>query len=185
VGQAGVSGNGSGFTSGNPNAPQGSQVAFLQNSGSFSQAVTLTAGSYAISFSAAQRATYQNSSQTFQVLVDSVVVEYLTPASTSYATFTTNVFTIAAGVHTITFAGLNPNGGQNTAFIDQVTLSTAAPPAGKLAFLRNAFADGSHSVRQSMRLGDMLPGEDLVDFVIMKRNGRGRRMPLIRVGALP
>ena len=73
MGQAGVSGNGSGFTSGNPNAPQGSQVAFLQNAGSFSQAVTLTAGSYAISFSAAQRATYQSSTQTFQLLIDGVV----------------------------------------------------------------------------------------------------------------
>src|SRR5260370_160239 len=128
VGQAGVSGNGSGFTSGNPNAPQGSQIAVLQNAGSFSQELTLTAGFYAISFSAAQRATYQSSTQTFQLLIDGVALASFTPASTSYATFTTNVFTIADGVHTITFFGLNPNGGQNTAFIDQVTLNTAPPP---------------------------------------------------------
>src|SRR5262249_20176351 len=79
AGQAGVSGNGSGFTSGNPNAPQGSQVVFLQNTGSFSQAVTLSAGSYVVTFSASQRATYQDSSQTFQVQIDGTVVGTFTP----------------------------------------------------------------------------------------------------------
>ena len=55
-GSAGLAGNGSDFTSGNPNAPQGSQVAFLQETGSISQAVNFAAaGSYLISFSAAQR----------------------------------------------------------------------------------------------------------------------------------
>ena len=38
-GDAGVAGNGSGFTSGNPNAPEGTQVGFLQETGSFSQVV--------------------------------------------------------------------------------------------------------------------------------------------------
>src|SRR6185436_6156614 len=51
VGEAGVSGNGSGFTSGNPAAPQGGQVAFVQRVGTLSQAVTLAAGTYAVSFS--------------------------------------------------------------------------------------------------------------------------------------
>jgi uncharacterized repeat protein (TIGR01451 family) len=129
VGQAGVSGNGSGFTSSNPNAPQGSQVAFLQNKGSFSQTVTLTAGSYTVSFSAAQRATYQSSSQTFQVQIDGVVMGTFTPSSTSYATLTTSVFTLAAGVHTVTFVGLDPNGGDNTAFVDQVALTAQSQPA--------------------------------------------------------
>jgi uncharacterized repeat protein (TIGR01451 family) len=124
VGQAGVSGNGSGFTSGNPNAPQGSQVALLQNTGSFSQAVTLSAGSYAITFSAAQRATFQSTSQTFQVQVDGVSEGSFTPAGITYATLTTSKFTITAGVHTIAFVGLNPNGGDNTAFIDQVVMTT-------------------------------------------------------------
>ena len=55
-GGAGISGNNSGFTSGNPPAPQGVQVAFLQSTGSFSQIVTgWAAGSYMLTFSAAQR----------------------------------------------------------------------------------------------------------------------------------
>jgi uncharacterized repeat protein (TIGR01451 family) len=132
VGQAGVSGNGSGFTSSNPSAPQGSQVAFLQNAGSFSQTLTLAAGTYAISFSAAQRAAYQSSSQTFQVRIDSVVVGTFTPSGSAYATFTTRSLTVAAGIHTIAFVGLNPNGGDNTALIDQVAVNTAPPPPAQL-----------------------------------------------------
>jgi hypothetical protein len=90
--------------------------------------VTLAAGTYAISFSAAQRANYQSSIQTFQVRIDGVAVGTYTPSTTSYTTFTTN-FTVAAGVHTIAFVGLNPNGGDNTAFIDQVAI-TSPPPGG-------------------------------------------------------
>ena len=130
VGQAGVSGNGSDFTSGNPVAPQGSQVAFLQNAGSFSQQVTLSAGTYDLSFSAAQRAMYQSSSQTFQVRVDGVRVATFTPTGTSYATYSTGAFAVEDGIHTITFVGLNPNGGDNTAFIDQVALSAVPLPPG-------------------------------------------------------
>jgi YD repeat-containing protein len=40
TGGAGISGNGSGFTSGNPNAPEGAQVGFLQGTNSFSQTVS-------------------------------------------------------------------------------------------------------------------------------------------------
>src|SRR5262249_24551207 len=144
VGQAGVSGNGSGFTSGNPNAPQGSQVAVLQNTGSFSQAVTLTAGSYVVTFSAAQRATYQDSSQTFQVQIEWTVVGTFTPGSISYANFTTGTFTLAAGVHTVAFVGQNPHGGQNTAFIDQVAVSTQQA-ASVLRFAAHTFASKSRT----------------------------------------
>jgi hypothetical protein len=129
VGQAGVTGNNSGFTSGNPAAPQGSQVAFLQNAGSFSQAVTLSAGTYLVSFSAAQRAAYQSSSQTFQVRIDGVTVGTFTPSSTSYASFATSTVNLTAGIHTVAFVGLNPNGGDNTAFIDQVAISSPPPGA--------------------------------------------------------
>ena len=53
---AGVSANGSAFTSGNPNAPEGSQVAFLHEISSVSQSLTMTAATYVVSFDAAQRA---------------------------------------------------------------------------------------------------------------------------------
>jgi hypothetical protein len=124
-GGSGISGNGSGFTAGNPNAPEGSQVAFLQANGSFSQAVNFTAGTYTLSFLAAQRANAQNNSQTFQVQIDGQVVGTFTPAGTGYSAYTTDRFAVTAGYHTISFVGLNPHGGDNTAFIDAVSLQLA------------------------------------------------------------
>jgi hypothetical protein len=128
--QSGVAGNGSAFTAGNPNAPQGTQVAFIQTTGSVSQAVNFSAGTYAISFEAAQRANGNASSQTIEVEVDGTVEGTFTPGSTSYTAFTTNTFTVTAGTaafskHTVAFVGLDPNGGDNTAFIDEVNISTA------------------------------------------------------------
>jgi hypothetical protein len=123
AGAAGVSSYSSGFTAGNPNAPEGAQVAFLQTTGSFSQVVAgLAAGSYKLTFEAAQRGNSQASRQNFQVLVDGLAVGTFTPASTSYALYTTTTFTVAAGAHTITFQGLDSAGGDNTAFVDNVQL---------------------------------------------------------------
>jgi hypothetical protein len=61
-GGAGLTGNGSGFTAGSPNAPEGSQVAFVQQTGSVSQAVNFSAGgSFTVSFLATQRVNWQSS----------------------------------------------------------------------------------------------------------------------------
>src|SRR5262249_34276978 len=107
VGSAGISGNNSGFTSGNPPAPEGPQVAILQNTGSFSQSLGgWAAGRYVITFSAAQRGNHQAVRQDFKVLVDGVVVGTFTPSGTSYQVYTTAAFTVTAGAHTIKFQGL-------------------------------------------------------------------------------
>ena len=118
-----------------PTHPQGSQVAFLQKTGSISQAVDFAAaGSYVISFSAAQRGNFGTSNEEVQVLVDGTVVGTFTPAGTSYATYTTASFNVTAGSHTITFAGVDPSGADYTAFLDQVTIE-------------QRFADGVHRPR--------------------------------------
>ncbi len=123
-GNSGVSGNNSGFTAGNPPAPEGVQVAFLQTTGSFSQSVAdWAAGSYVLSFEAAQRGNYQASRQDFNVLIDGSVVGTFTPSGTSYQSYSTAAFTVTAGSHTIAFQGLDSAGGDNTAFVDQVTLT--------------------------------------------------------------
>jgi subtilisin family serine protease len=123
AGNAGVSGNDSGFTAGNPAAPEGSQVAFLQYNGSASQAVSgWAAGTYVVTFDAAQRGNWQASAQDFEVLIDGQVVGTFTPADTSYRSYATAAFTVSAGTHTITFQGLDSAGGDNTAFIDQVAI---------------------------------------------------------------
>ena len=118
---AGIAANGSGFTNKNPPAPNGDQVAFLQQKGSMSQTIVFGEGTYRLSFYAAQRANY--GSNTFNVLVDGALIGSFTPTSTSYTHFTTNTFTVKAGSHTILFQGTNPSGKDTTCFIDMVQLS--------------------------------------------------------------
>jgi PKD repeat protein len=122
-----ISANGSGYTSGNWNAPEGAQVCVLQMGAAISQAVTLSAGTYRLSFHAAQRVNWQASYQVLRVAVDGQVVMDVTPESGMYQLITTPPFTATSGPHTISIAGLNPNGGDNTAFIDDVRL---APVSG-------------------------------------------------------
>jgi hypothetical protein len=123
-GSSGVAGNDSGITSGNPPAPQGAQVAFIQNTGSISQSVAgWAAGTYVLTFDAAQRANYGLSLQDFNVLIDGKVVATFTPSGTSYQSYTTVAFTVTAGTHTISFKGLNSAGGDNTALLDDLTIA--------------------------------------------------------------
>jgi RHS repeat-associated protein len=61
-GIAGIAANGSTLTSGNPSAPQGSQVGFIQNGGSLWQTANIAAGTYTLTFKVAQSSgneTYQ------------------------------------------------------------------------------------------------------------------------------
>ena len=124
-GSSGISGNNSGFTAGNPPAPQGVQVAFIQGAGSFSQNVaTWAAGTYVLTFDAAQRGNFGTSKENFNVLIDGSVVSTFTPTGTTYQSYTTAVFTVTAGTHTITFQGLDSAGGDNTAFVDQIAFTS-------------------------------------------------------------
>ena len=128
---AGISGNGSGFTSGNPPAPEGVQVAFLQDSGSqVAQSANIAAGTYTLSLRAAQRGNYQCGTQVVQVLVDGVPVGQYQPPSTAYTNYQTPAFTIATtGSHTLSLAGIG-TGSDFTAFVDDVRLtSTVVTPA--------------------------------------------------------
>ena len=126
-GRAGVTGNGSGFTALNPNAPEGLQVAFLQMAGSsVSQTVSLAAGTYTLSFSAAQRVQWQTGRQDFAVSVDGVSIgTFIPPSDGNYNAYTTGAFALATGSHTITLTGLDTLGGDNTVFIDNVRLAAA------------------------------------------------------------
>ena len=140
TGGSGISGNNSAFTSGNPPAPQGVQVAFLQGTGSFTQSVTgWAAGSYVLTFDAAQRGNFGVSQQNLDVLIDGSVVGTFKPSSTSYQGYSTASFTVTAGTHTIEFQGLDSAGGDNTAFLDQVAV---APSIGDPGFEQPAFATG-------------------------------------------
>jgi hypothetical protein len=123
TGTAGIAANGSTYTSGNPSAPEGNQVAYLQGDNSspssISQTATFPSGNYFIAFKAAQ-GTGNPSSQTFQVQIDGNAVANFSPAGLTYSAFTTSVFAVGYGTHTISFVGLDPSGLGNTALLDQV-----------------------------------------------------------------
>jgi RHS repeat-associated protein len=64
---SGVAGNGSNLTNRNPNAPDGSQVGFIQNDGVISQIWNASAGTYTLSFQAAQSRSVNLINQRMQV----------------------------------------------------------------------------------------------------------------------
>jgi hypothetical protein len=125
----GLAGNGSPFTSYNPVAPQGAQIAFLQGSGQADQLVKgWAAGDYEVSFKATQRA-YFDSHQVVDVLIDGQVVSTITPgAPTSYQTYYTAAFPVTAGDHKLTFIGTDLTK-DNTALLDAISII----PAGSIA----------------------------------------------------
>src|SRR5262249_1872861 len=87
--------------------------------------VTFTAGTFTLSFYAAQRGNYHpDNDQVIEVRVDGNLVGTFTPASTGYQLLTTDSFTVTAGSHTITFNGLAT--GDSTAFIDQVSVQAVS-----------------------------------------------------------
>ena len=101
----GIQSNGSAW--GAASAPEGSQTAFIQGTGTISQALTLSAGTYTLTFKAATRACcVAPYSQPVKVTVDGTQVgSLITPASTSFATFNVVCSVAASGTHTIGLAG--------------------------------------------------------------------------------
>ena len=120
-GGAGISGNNSDFTSGNSPAPNGLQVAFLQQSGRMSQTASIPAGQYFLSFAAAQRLNYAIGTQTIDVTVDGTSLGQFQPGA-EYSRFTTATFTLAtSGNHTISLSGLATV--DYTAFVDDIRVT--------------------------------------------------------------
>ncbi|MEN9667332.1 MAG: hypothetical protein RLZZ326_3695, partial [Planctomycetota bacterium] len=126
---SGLTGNDTAFTIWNPTAPAGSQVAFLQGTGRISQSLTLEAGSYTLSLSAAQRQRSGVEKQSIGVFINGVFVATLRPASKYYGTLTTPTFTVAKGAHTVELRGLATT--DQTAFIDSVAITSDQSPAIK------------------------------------------------------
>jgi len=124
VGYAGITGNNSGFTSGNPWSPEGTQVAFIQMQGSATTRVTLSSGRYVVSAMVANRVNW-GGLQTVLVYVDGVQVGRFSGGA-AYTQATTNAFSVPDGVHDIRFAGQSTS--DCTLFLDQVKVTAA--PAG-------------------------------------------------------
>ncbi len=126
LGLSGIAGNGSKLTAGNAPAPGGLQVAFLFNQGSsILQSVSLAAGTYLLSFQAAQVGTIANSQEQIEVLVGGIVVTVVTPGP-NYTTDTAIITVPSAGNYTLQFEGMAPNDG-NAALLDDVSLEGTSP----------------------------------------------------------
>lgn len=133
----GLTGNANPFTGGNPNTPDGQQVAFLQNGGTATQTFTLGAGTYNLAFRAAQRGNYQQGVQIVRVMIDGAVVGTFQPPDTNYSASPIFTFSAAAGSHTIQLAGVGGGGGDYTAFVDSVVVvDSNAPAAAPADFFR-------------------------------------------------
>ena len=123
---SGIAANGSAFN--NATAPDGTQVAFLQGTGSFSESVSFaSAGTDAITFQSAFR-NANSGVNNFEVLVDGAVVGTFTPStSSSYLSYSTSSFAVTAGSHTVEFLGLDTGGGDRTSFVDNISVTGTAP----------------------------------------------------------
>ncbi|QSQ19815.1 hypothetical protein JY651_31600 [Pyxidicoccus parkwayensis] len=113
---AGLSRNGTAFTSGNPSAPEGAQVLFLQGTGTASRTLGFAAGYYVFSFSAAQRGN-SVSNQQVELRIDGSSTQTFTPAGATYQRFTSVAVLLPSGAHSIELRGLN-TAGDHTAFVD-------------------------------------------------------------------
>jgi hypothetical protein len=135
-GSAGITANNTAFNYGNPPAPEGSQQAFIQITGTASQSVSnWQAGTlYTLTMSVARRA--QGCSfgaclnEDFEVKLDNQVLGTYTATDTNYVDvpFT---FSTTAGSHTLSIVGIDSLGGDNTAFIDNLRLSALPTTTGQ------------------------------------------------------
>jgi len=116
-GGAGMQRNGSAF--GAATAPEGFQTALFQQAAEISQTIQFTNQKLVLSIMAAQRGTQ---GQTFELYYDDALIGKVTPASSAWATYVSDVFTATAGPHKITIKATNAKGGDNSGFVDNVKL---------------------------------------------------------------
>jgi hypothetical protein len=123
---AGIQANGSAW--GATTAPNGTQTAFVQGTGSIAQTVTLATGTYSLIFQVARRsyASPFGTTQPVRVSVDGQELSTVTPSSTSFAPISLQFTVVTQGAHTIAFAGTDGTGDKST-FIDAISL---APTSG-------------------------------------------------------
>jgi len=120
----GIQRNGSPFLA--PAAPEGQQTAFLKgNDGSVSRSVTLPAGTYKVSFSAARRSS-STVINPVQVWVDGVAVgTAISPTSTNFVRYTSAPVTLTTGAHTLKLS--TTRAGDYTTLLDAVSIDLINP----------------------------------------------------------
>jgi len=115
--------------------PPGNQSVALQGApgntlGAASQAFTAVAGTYQVSFYAAQRTGYNNPTggvQPVKISIDGTAIATVTPTSSTFAQYTTPSFAMATGSHTLSFSATT-NSVDLTTFIDTVAINVVTAP---------------------------------------------------------
>ncbi|MBB3111055.1 hypothetical protein FHS18_003123 [Paenibacillus phyllosphaerae] len=161
---SGIVRNGSVF--GQKPAPSGMQAAYLNTNGgqgTISRTLDLPDGTFAITFQAARRDF--GGQQQFDVLIDDTLIGSFAPGTSTYAAYTTDAFTVEAGQHTLRFVATTTSG-DNTAFIDQVTIGDPVPQAAPI--LANA---GFESPKVTSVRGNMTDGWVFNANAGVQRNG--------------
>ena len=137
---AGVAANNAGFTAdGGQQSDTGWQL-FVQANGTATQTIhdVQGGGSHTfVTFSARQRA---GNNQSVGVYVDGALIETITPKNSDYEGFQLDLGALSKGSHQLSFGGLNPQGGDNSALITDVTVSQAGY-VDQNAFAHDAFSD--------------------------------------------
>ncbi len=159
---SGIQSNGSAFTPPSTTAGTGAQgirAAFIQNAGSLSQTFSLPAGTYAISFAAANRG--GGGQQAVRVNINgTTVLASVTAVTSGYAIFTTDPFTVsasAANFSTLTAQsvaavalGTGATTGVDFGFNFDVVTNTNGNGQGSLRqFIQNANALGNAGLAQA------------------------------------
>jgi len=140
IGTSGIAANGSAFgvtgaTNGNSDGTTSTsgQAGFIQsaiglNNGAIEQTITLSAGSYTLSFAEEGRSAQGGANEIQVSLGGSVIYTGLPTSTGSFNTITRSVSVSSSGPQLLSFAGLSPNSGDYTTFVDHVSVSRSAVP---------------------------------------------------------
>ncbi len=151
-GNSGIASNGDSYTNG-VNAEDGSQMAYLGDTGSFSQAMTESAGTYKVTFWAAAGSNSDTSSGSESIAVymdigtSQQFITMITPGAT-FADYSATFMMPSTDTGTLTFQGVGASG--QYALVDLVGVTSA--PSARVSYMLSDY-DGAGRQTESLNIG--------------------------------
>ncbi|WP_158304964.1 G8 domain-containing protein [Hahella chejuensis] len=120
---AGITENGSAFTSCNPVTPQGQQALFIQQTGQAQKTITISsAGAYRVNLQGAQRGCINSPlGQTLRISLAGSRIGNIRPQDGAYRLYHSTAMWLEPGNYQLLISGVSASG-DNTAFVDDVQL---------------------------------------------------------------